>query len=132
MKEDLVKRRSLAYKLNCFDDTNLPFVFKEQGTEEIIEQVLHFFNNESLLIYPAKSYFVAIVYSFCMQKYFGIDFIEALNDEQLLFDDPYFVPYSKSKHIYDSILCHIDGSVLEKKSCTKTVNYFKQEFMVED
>ena len=58
MKEELKAKRKLSYLLNIWDDVNLPYIFNNDNVED---QVVNFFLTESELIYPAKSYFVAIV-----------------------------------------------------------------------
>lgn len=63
-----------------------PIYFNNDNVED---QVVDFFLTESELIYPAKSYFVAIVYAKCLEKYFGGSFFEYLNDPELLPDDTY-------------------------------------------
>ena len=81
------------------------------------------------MTYPAKSFFVAIVYAQCFETYFKQDFLSMLNDPELLFDDKFFVPYEEDKETYDLILSNIDRSrILDLQSTQKTVKYFKQEF----
>lgn len=127
MKKELKDIRKTAYFMNQWDDLNLEYTINNKN---ISKQVIAFFNTESQLIYPAKSYFVAIVYAKCLEKYFKIDFFEALNDEELLPDDKYFKPYSKSKKIYNKILKNIDENIFNYKACVKTINYFKKEFLI--
>lgn len=124
--KDLNDRRELAYLINEWDDKNLPHTIRY---DNLIQQVVNFFKTESKLVYPAKSYFVAIVYAKCLEKYFNIPFYEALDYKDLLVDDKFFVPYSKDKDTYDIILGKI-GDIFQYISIEKTVNYFKQEFIV--
>lgn len=126
MKEELKAKRKLSYLLNIWDDVNLPYIFNNDKVEE---QVINFFLTESELIYPAKSYFVAIVYAKCLEKYFGINFFESLNDPELLPDDTYFKVYSQDKLTYDNIINRI-GDIWQYPSIRKTVNYFKKEFLI--
>lgn len=120
--------RKTAYCLNEWDDQNLKY---EVDFNNISETVIQFFKFGSQLIYPAKSYFVAIVYAKCMQVFFKKEFYQMLNDEELLPDDKYFQPYLKSKSIYDAVLNEIDiDSILNSKHTEKTVKYFKREFMI--
>lgn len=128
MRQDLVDRRNLAYSLHQWDDVGLEH---SVDTEDIPGQVVGFFKSESKLVYPAKSYYVAIVYAKCMEKYFGIDFLSALNDKDLLPDDKYFVPYECDKLTYNCILEEI-GDILECPGVGKTVGYFKKEFLIDD
>lgn len=126
MKEELKAKRKLSYLLNIWDDVNLPYIFNNDNVED---QVVNFFLTESELIYPAKSYFVAIVYAKCLEKYFGGSFFEYLNDPELLPDDTYFKVYSQDKSTYDNIINRI-GDIWQYSSICKTVNYFKKEFLI--
>lgn len=126
MKEELKAKRKLSYLLNIWDDVNLPYIFNNDNVED---QVVNFFLTESELIYPAKSYFVAIVYAKCLEKYFGGSFFEYLNDPELLPDDTYFKVYSQDKSTYDNIINRI-GNIWQYPSICKTVNYFKKEFLI--
>ena len=126
MKEELKAKRKLSYLLNIWDDVNLPYIFNNDNVED---QVVDFFLTESELIYPAKSYFVAIVYAKCLEKYFGGSFFEYLNDPELLPDDTYFKVYTQDKSTYDNIINRI-GDIWQYPSICKTVNYFKKEFLI--
>lgn len=126
MKEELKAKRKLSYLLNIWDDVNLPYIFNNDNVED---QVVNFFLTESELIYPAKSYFVAIVYAKCLEKYFGGSFFEYLNDPELLPDDTHFKIYSQDKSTYDNIINRI-GDIWQYPSICKTVNYFKKEFLI--
>ena len=73
----------------------------------------------------------AIVYAKCIEKYFHINFYDALNDEELLPDDKYFKTYNESKDIYDKVLESIDD-IYQYDSIDKTVKYFKQEYLINE
>ena len=125
------ERRKLSYLMNEFDDVDLPYIHAEGSEDDLIKLIVLFFNTESSLVYPAKSYFVAIVYAYCLHKYFNEDFYTVLNDKELLPDDRYFSPYNTSKYIYDKVLEEI-GEIDKYQSIEKTVKYFKQEMLLED
>ena len=127
MNDELKYRRSMAYLLNDWDDINLPYEFNDSN---ILQQVINFFNNGSYLIYPAKSYFVAIIYAKCLEKYFHQNFYEMLNDKDLLPDDKFFITYQNDKDLYVKILENI-GEIWKYDSINKTVDYFKKEFLVD-
>lgn len=129
MIDVLKDKRKLAYLIHDFDDCNLPYSRQFLSKTKLIKQIVNFFKIESQLIYPAKSYFVAIIYAKCLEKYFKQDFYQSLDDIELLPDDPDFIPYSMSKDIYDIVLREI-GDIWKYKSIEKTVNYFKQEFLI--
>lgn len=125
------ERRKLSYLMHEFDDVGLPHSYVKLSDEELIEMVVNFFKTESLLVYPAKSYFVAIVYAHCLEKYFGENFYKVLNDKELLFDDKYFIPYEDDKFVYDRIIMQL-GEIDQYKSIEKTLNYFKEEMLLEE
>ncbi len=124
------ERRILSYAMREFNDVNLPFEEQYGSDESVIETVIDFFKTESTLIYPAKSYFVAIVYAKMLEKHFGIDFLEALDEDDLLPDDKWFKPYHESKEIYDTILDRLPGNILDMPSTEKTKAYFREEFLI--
>ena len=124
--ETLNQLRQLSYLMNEWDDVSLDH---KVNYNDIEDQIVDFFITESQLIYPAKSYFVAIVYAKCLEKYFKIPFYEALDYEDLLYDDKYFEKYSDSKHIYDNVIKRI-GDIWQYKSICKTVDYFMKEFLL--
>ena len=128
---DYKERRKLSYLINAFDDIDLDYIYIKQSKEDLVKLIIKFFNTESLLIYPAKSYFVAIVYAKCIEKYFHINFYDALNDEELLPDDKYFKTYNESKDIYDKVL-ESTGDIYQYDSIDKTVKYFKQEYLIDE
>ena len=125
------ERRKLSYLMNEFDDIDLPHRHIDITDQELVKMIVHFFKTESLLIYPAKSYFVAIVYAYCLEKYFNENFYSVLDDPELLIDDMYFIPYSRHRYIYNRVLEQI-GDIGQYISIQKTVNYFKQEMLWED
>lgn len=113
-----------------FDDINLDFKEKYIDDEHLVETIVEFFQTKSELIYPAKSYFVAIVYAKMMEKYFDVPFYEALNTEDLLIDDRFFKKYDDSMYVYDKVLEEIPENFLELASTEKTRKYFLQEFLI--
>lgn len=73
---------------------------------ELVENALHYFKEATFpLIYPAKSYAVAIIYAYKLNEIYGIDKYDVLDDADLfLGQDPYFVPYSQNPEVYDAIM----------------------------
>lgn len=126
MRDYLKKLRQQSYLQNEWDDIDLSYIV---NYENLIDQIIRFFRIESQLIYPAKSYFVAIVYAACLKRWFDIDFNASLDDPELLPDDRYYLPYSMSKDVYQHVLTAI-GDIWQYPSINKTVEYFKKEFMV--
>lgn len=131
------KRRILSYLKNkTFDDENLEYKYFELNNEQLFNIIIDFFETESRLVYPAKSYYVAIVYAWLLNKYFGEDIKVALNYDDLLnYDDQFFVKYSNNKELYDKLL----DTIIEKldkgdynNSIKKTVGYFNKEFLINE
>ena len=127
------ERRKLAYAMHEFDDVCLEHEVVQLSGQALVNMIVKFFETESSLVYPAKAYFVAIVYAYCLNRYFGEDFYCALNNKELLPDDHYFVVYSEDKPVYDGVIARIDLSRLTQYPSTqKTLTYFKQEFLLGD
>lgn len=124
------ERRKLSYLMHEFKDVDLPHKVVSISKDKLVDIVVSFFETESLLIYPAKSYFVAIVYAKLLEKYFIVPFLEALNFNDLLPDDKWYVPYLKDKYVYDNILNKIPKDFLSLPSTRKTTEYFKEEFLI--
>lgn len=84
--------------------------------------------------YPGKSYIVAIVIATMINKVYGDDFFETLDDPDLLYgQDDFFVPYSQDKDTYSEILeklKHIPNW-MEMGWVPKTIEYFYAEYTEE-
>ena len=97
--------------------------------------IAYFKEEQEKLYFPAKAYCVAIIYAYLISKYFNENFYEVLNDSTLLFENQMgFVPYSKNKEIYDSILENISLEEIETSPLSQvktTVYYFFQEFFLD-
>lgn len=139
LPKEIREKRELAYLYKEFDDVGLKReVLYSVTDDETAEQVIKFFVEGSALIYPAKSYFVAIVYAACMLKYFPEYFkslTEPLQCYDLLDKDDFFRPYSdKTSKLYDKVLQFLDGriDILSYGSTVKTHNYFKEEFLIRE
>ena len=124
-------RRKLSYLINDFNDTGFDYTVKKYSSdEELVNEIVDFFISGSKLIYPAKSYFVAIVYAKLLECYFNENFYDCLDDEGLLPDDSFFVPYNRNRNVYNAVLSKI-GDPLEYKAAEKTKEYFYQEFLLD-
>jgi hypothetical protein len=120
-------------------ETIVPRTFASRE-HQVIEVIKYF--NESIdeLVYPTKSYAVAIIYAAMLQRHFRVPLLSALNDPALLYDnDPFFVPYHLNPYVYDRTLPAITLQLLEIVSdcldnlpyqVQKTVEYFKKEFFL--
>ena len=114
------------------------YIFIE-AEQELIEYAINYFVKDfDSLYYPAKSYSVAIIYSYLINKYFNEEFYSSLNDENLFCNnDKFFVPYHENKKIYDTIIEKIglfSGSFclnMKIEQVCKTVRFFEEEFGIE-
>lgn len=85
------------------DDLNKVDIRTEE--DSVTWAVKHFNERVDEWVYPAKSYFVAICYAYWISLDFRYDFIELLDDKDLLAgNDPYFKTYSEDKETYNAIL----------------------------
>ena len=132
------EKRKLAYLFKEFDDANLARVVLNSATDdEIADRVIEFFVGGSALVYPPKSYFVAIVYAACMLKYVPEhfnDIVEPLKCVDLLDNDDFFSPYmSRTAPIYNKVLQWLERErieILDYASTMKTHDYFREEFLI--
>ncbi len=122
--------QELYHKLNTEHTDDLNRVDIRFSKDVVCDALLHFTNYVDEWIYPAKSYFVAICYASWIASDFNEDFYEILDDPMLLAgNDPYFVPYSKSKYEYDEILKHIYINNIKMSGMVPDVReYYEQEF----
>ena len=94
--------------------------------------MIDYFNNGSELVYPEKYIFCNIVYSYYLNKYFGLDFYKMLDSALTIPDSPMYYYYSDNKFVYDQILKQILPKIESCQSIIKTRHYFKQEFLIDD
>ncbi len=113
----------------------------ELRESELVDAVVGYFLLEGGdIIFPAKSYSVAIVYAKLLEKYFSEDFMTALSDQDLFMGtDKFFSPFGTSveiNKIYQLALDQLKTKDLmdfEKSKLSQvkdTVSYFKAEFLV--
>lgn len=145
--------RAQAYLFKEFDDVNLKHDYIPLMGDELVEQILSFFYLGSQLIYPAKSYFVAIVYASIVSFYAYEDFWETLSFNDLLVDDKYFKPYGvdpQVDYVYREVTARLVECMTKKtkqfiylsrpesniwlhfSSCRATLEYFFDEFLFSD
>jgi hypothetical protein len=135
---DWRKRRTISYIKNStnFGDTHLDFFEVQMDNDQLFNIIIKFFETKSELLYPAKSYYVAIIYAWLLNKYFGEDIRIALNYADLLnYDDMYFVRYDDNKDLYDRLIEKVIEN-LEKgvydSSIEETRSYFNKEFIINE
>lgn len=138
LPSELSEKRELAYLFKEFDDIGLQRkVLNYVTDDEIADHVINFFFEGSALIYPPKSYFVAIVYAACMCKYFP-KYFTSLKEPLMCYDlidkDDFFRPYSSAtSKLYNKILDELKDrgkDILTYESTIKTHRYFKEEFLI--
>lgn len=99
--------------------------------EELVENALHYFSEATFpLIYPAKSYSVAIIYATKLNELYGVDVLSILNDEDLfLGQDHYFVPYDSDPDTYNEIMSRLKEipNWIESGWAPQTVEYCLKE-----
>lgn len=119
------------------DDLSKETIIEEFDKNSIIKRALEYPDVQTKeLYYPGKSYAVGLIYAKLLEKEFGENFKECLNDSKLLYEnDPYFIPYSEDKDTYDSIIeyfpfHYLDNLDLATSNFKKTVEYFYKEFLI--
>lgn len=98
---------------------------------EIVENSKRYFESATFpLVYPAKSYGVAVVYAFLIERLYGYPILETLNDPDLfLGTDPYFVTYEEDPESYDAIISYVKNKK-DWEVCgwvPQTIIYFNRE-----
>ena len=140
MKEHYI-RQQMFHTVEQTDDwlEDLDYIEElELSDEQLIMAITTYFLTPiKVMTFPAKSYAVAIIYSLLLQKYFSVPFFESLDDDNLLYGtDKYFVPYHKSKKIYDHVLYNLlnlnKHNILDESipQIQATIQYFKKEFYI--
>lgn len=84
----------------------VPFVETENTVVEKVRGAMAFFRSEAFpIIYPGKSYGVAVVYATHILRDYGIPLRDTLHDPDLfLGEDPYYVTYDQDPDTYEAIL----------------------------
>jgi len=108
MKEWQIKQE-IYHRLNPkpIDDLNkLKLIYTRENIKE--DALKHFYERVEDLIYPAKSYFVAICYAAWISEDYQENFYDLLKDPNLLAgNDPYYKTYKEDPNVYDFLLENI-------------------------
>lgn len=127
---------------NCLDKDDSDKLIDKSliyNARRIKEDISDYFTGKiSGFIYPAKSYIVATCYACWIKQLAQKEGIEVniedlLNDESFLYlNDPYFVVYKSSQHLYDFILDYIKENEigLNSKIVNEIFNYFVKEYRI--
>ncbi len=132
MQEKPWKKFQLIYNSVITEHTDSLSRIKviEDYVDIVDNAVRYVMSKEDVAIYPAKSYIVAIIYATMLNKIYGVDFYDALDDGDLfLGQDRYFVPYSSDTIHYDLILKRLESipGWIDSGWCPQTVRYFHAE-----
>ena len=121
------------------DDLSKEVIVHQYDKQEIIDKAILYPTVQTKeLYYPAKSYAVAITWALLLEKEFGEDIYESLNDKDLLYEnDPYFVTYDNDSETYDSIIEKFPMEVVYDitsgcKNFINTKNYFYKEMLLHE
>lgn len=129
--EQLYKSYQQMYHDIITDHTDLLSDCAVVVSPEIVKNALQYFDAAVFpLVYPAKSYAVAIIYATLIEKEYGINFYDTLNDPDLfLGQDEHFVTYDEDPKSYDAILEGLKSKTawLTTGWAPKTVEYFELE-----
>lgn len=118
-------RRQLFYLTHELKD--LIQQSKVKKSQRTVQLAREFFKSGSELVYPAKSYYVAIIYAWLLSQWFGQDFFKALDYEDLLPDDVFFKRLSQDRETYMEILSGLD---IASSQIQKTKKFFLEQFLI--
>lgn len=134
-------RSKLYHKLftEHSDDLRKETIVEEYDKDSIVKRAVEYpVVQTATLYYPGKSYAVAIIFAYLLEKEFGEDFYKVLDDPDLLHgNDPYHVRYSEDKVTYDKIIEKFPFYVFDKQSkgsinFWKTYDYFYIEMLLDE
>lgn len=102
LKQEVYHRLNTTHK-DTLVDKEISLIWEEK---DIVDWAIRHWNEKvDRFVYPAKSYCVAICYAKWIERDYGDNFYELLNDPMLLYNnDDYFEVYDKVPHIYDKII----------------------------
>ena len=126
----------MFHRLETVDDylTANDYIFLELPGQALVDHIVDYFTIPlTQVIYPAKSYAVAIIYAQLLKEYFGVPFFKSLDDPDLFMGtDKYYIPYSRAKHVYDQVLERINYEKFNRRfpQTRATISYFRKEFYI--
>ena len=102
LKQEVYHRLNPTHK-DTLNDKEIYLIWEDNDI--ILNAKRHWVEQVDRFIYPAKSYCVAICYAKWIERDYGDNFDDLLNDKDLLYgNDPYFEIYKGKEHIYDPII----------------------------
>lgn len=106
-----------------------------EESPEIVNNALNYFKeNKFPLIYPAKSYAVAIIYATLIEQVYGYPLRDTLSDPELfLGQDDFYVTYDQDPVNYETIIEGLEEipDWLNSGWAPQTVKYFYAECTAE-
>ena len=134
MTTDYKLRQEMFHHLFNPDDRieEHPWLYRYSTQQQLVDDIKDYFTVPvETLLYPSKSYAVAVIYAKLLRKYFGVPVLESLRDPDLLYgNDKFFEPYQTgfSADVYNSVI-FLPFNV-DLPQVAKTIEYFKQEFFL--
>lgn len=128
--------QDIFYSLHANDiDDEITDLDHHVNEQQIVHHCLQqWYENDAPLVFPSKSYNVAVIYARLLEHYFKCPAQEYLQDPLLLHGrDQFYQPYAEYPELYDHLLETITYESIvasENPSVKKTIGYFNQEFMV--
>ena len=102
LKQEVYHRLNPTHK-DTLNDKEIYLIWEDNDI--ILNAKRHWVEQVDRFIYPAKSYCVAICYAKWIERDYGDNFYDLLNDKDLLYgNDPYFEIYKGKEHICDPII----------------------------
>lgn len=142
MLKDHKLRQEMFHKLEHTNDLldAIPHEVVEYSSDaDLVGDVISYFYQEQTAVqFPAKSYAVAIIYAALLERYFDIPLLTSLSNPDLLFgNDKYFVPYGtdSSVRVYHGVLNYLIRHrgfdfAHGPSQVRATVDYFEREFYI--
>jgi len=136
MVSDHKIRQELFHHLNPHpSDVNIDVPVKQMDDDQLAKHAIDYFSNATHeILYPAKSYSVAVIYSHLLELYFGVPFDTSIRDDNLLFgNDLHFKSYQLNPDVYDTIINTArlgTGLQYNLPQVKATTDYFLQEFFL--
>lgn len=129
--------QDIYYSLHApreFDD-EIGVLDYQINDQQIVHHCLQqWYENDASLVFPSKSYNVAVIYARLLEHYFKCPAKEYLLDPLLLHGkDQFYQPYLEYPELYDQLLELMTYEAImasENPSVKKTIGYFNQEFLV--
>lgn len=128
--------QDIFYALHANDkfDDDIEDLGYQVNDQQIVHHCLQqWYENDAPLVFPSKSYNVAVIYARLLEHYFKCPAQEYLLDPSLLRDDRFYQPYPECPELYDHLLELMTFDAIMASECPsvkKTVAYFNQEFLV--